>query len=358
MHIARFTSLNHYMRNMLADPVRGLQISLLLLALLLLVGSLGYMALEAMAPIDALYMTVITITTVGFGEVHPLSSAGRVFTSLLIFFGVALVTTAVTNIAGIILGPRLWIMIREQRMNDTIATLENHYIVCGYGRMGQQIVRDLKKRKQPFVIIEQAESMREELLESGINFVIGNATLDETLERAGIARASGLVAALNSDSDNVMTVLSAREINPALYIVARAADTQSESKLRRAGADRVVSPYIIGGHRMAVALLRPAVHDFMNQIFHVGDEVNMDIGQVRVATASPLVGKTIAQTNLRQTRNVNILALQHADGKLIVNPPTQQLIQPGDVLIVIGQPDAIFQTEADLDAPDDSLPLG
>jgi voltage-gated potassium channel len=349
----RFTTLNRSLRNMLADPVRGLELSLLLLLALLLVGTLGYILIEGMDLVEALYMTVITITTVGFGEVRPLSSGGRVFTSLLIFLGVAVVTTAITNIASIVLGPRLWHMIREQRMNDSIATLEHHYIVCGYGRMGQQIVRDLQNRKQPFLVIENDEERRDELLEDGMYFIIGDATLDETLERAGIDGAQGLVAALNSDADNVMTVLSAREINPRLYIVARAADPQSESKLRRAGADRVVSPYIIGGHRMAVALLRPAVHDFMNQIFHVGDEANMDIGQVRVAPTSPLVGKSIAQTNLRQTRNVNILAVQLADGKLIVNPNSQHQIQPGEVLIVIGPADAIFQTEAELDAQDD-----
>lgn len=350
----RFTALNRTLRNMLADPVRGLEISLLMLLGLLLIGSLGYMLIEGMNPVDALYMTVITITTVGFGEVRPLSALGRVFTSLLIFLGVAVVTTAITNIASIILGPRLWLMIREQRMNDTIATLENHFIICGYGRMGQQIARDLHKRKQPFVIIEQDEDVSEELLELDVNFILGNATDDDTLERAGIRKASGLVAALNSDSDNVMTVLSAREINPTLYIVARAAETQSESKLRRAGANRVVSPYIIGGHRMAVALLRPAVHDFMDHIFHVGEEVTMDIGQVRVATTSPLAGKTVAQTNLRQSRNVNILALQHGDGKLLVNPSTQQIIQPGDILIVIGPQEAIFQIEAELDTPSDN----
>ncbi len=174
--------------------------------------------------------------------------------------------------------------------------------------------------------------------------------------RREIEHAEGLVAALNSDADNVMTVLSAREINPDLFIVARAADAQSESKLRRAGANRVVSPYHIGGHRMAVALLRPAVHDFMNQIFHVGDESGMDIGQVRITAHSTLAGRTIAQTNLRQTRNVNILAIQKADGELSINPNTQYVIQSGDVLIVIGPSQAIYQTEAELDSESAEVP--
>ena len=237
-----------------------------------------------------------------------------------------------------------------------IATLDNHYIVCGYGRMGQQIVRDLQNRKEAFVVIEADEDLRDELLEDNIVHIIGDATLDETLEEARIAQAAGLVAALNSDSDNVMTVLSAREINPTLFIVARAADASSESKLRRAGANRVVSPYIIGGHRMAVALLRPAVHDFMNQVFHVGDEVDMDIGQVTVEATSTLAGKTLAQANLRQTRNVNILAVQKADGALVINPDVQYVIQPGEVLIVIGPQKAIYQTEVELNPPDALVP--
>ena len=352
----RLTILNRYLRNMLADPVRGLEISLLLLLALVMLGSLGYVVIEHMSLVDALYMTVITITTVGFGEVRPLSSVGRMFTSALILFGVAVVTTAVTNIASIILGPRLWLMLREQRMNDLIATLDKHYIVCGYGRMGRQIVRDLQNRQQPFVVIEQSEQVYDEMLEDDIPCLMGNATLDEVLEQARVDHAEGLVAALNSDSDNVMTVLSAREINPNLFIVARAADVQSESKLRRAGANRVVSPYLIGGHRMAVALLRPAVHDFMNQIFHVGDESGMDIGQVRITAHSTLAGRTIAQTNLRQTRNVNILAIQKATGELSINPNTQYLIQSGDVLIVIGPSQAIYQTEAELDSESAEVP--
>ena len=346
----RLHGLNRRIRNILADPVRGLELSLLLLVVLLAVGTAGYMVIEHMPPIEAAYMTIITITTVGFGEVQPLSTAGRVFTSLLIMMGVATAASAISNAASIILGQTLWLSIRERRMEETIAKIEKHYIVCGFGRMGRQIVRDLQNRKQPFIIIEADEDLREEMLEDTIPHIIGDGTQDEVLEEAKIERAVGLVAALNSDADNIMTVLSAREINPSLFIVARAAAVESESKLRRAGANRVVSPYHIGGHRMAVALLRPAVHDFMNRIFYTGDDQDMDIGQVAVAKGSPLVGKTIAQTDLRQTRNVNILAVQRADGQLVINPHVQHLIKPGEVLIVIGPSEAIYQTEAELDA--------
>jgi len=348
--------LNRRLGNLLADPVRGLEFSLLMLLLLLVGGTVGYILIEQMSVNDAFYMTVITITTVGFGEVHPLSPFGRFFTSFLIISGVATATAGVSNIAGIILGSHLWLSLRERRMEEAIEKLDKHFIVCGYGRMGQQIVRDLMRRKQAFVVIEQNEAMRDELLEDNLLHIIGDGTQDEALFDAGITRAIGLVAALNSDSDNVMTVLSAREINPNLFIVARAADASTESKLRRAGANRVVSPYVIGGHRMALAMLRPAVHDFMNKIFHVGDNYDMDIGQVSISDKSPLAGRTIAQTNLRQARNVNILAVQKADGELIINPNIQHVIEPGEVLIVIGPPDAIYQAEAELDQPDGYVP--
>lgn len=356
MHL--FQALIRRIRNMLADPVRGLELSLLMLVVLVAAGTTGYVVIEGMSLIEGFYMTIITITTVGFGEVQPLSSAGRIFTSVLILMGVATATSAISNAASIVLGQRLWLSIRERRMEETIASLENHYIVCGYGRMGQQIVRDLQNRKQPYVVIEFNESLREEMLEDNITHIIGDGTQDEVLYQARIQYAAGMVAALDSDADNVMTVLSAREINPRLFIVARSAEASTESKLRRAGANRVVSPYLIGGHRMAVALLRPAVHDFMNQIFHVGGEHDMDIGQVAIEVGSPLTGKTIAEADLRKTRNVNILAIQRPDGSLVINPGTQHVIAQGEVLIVIGSPAAIYNTEAELGALDAPIPPG
>ncbi|MBZ0297650.1 MAG: potassium channel protein [Anaerolineae bacterium] len=341
------------LRIALSDPVRGFQLSLVLLALLVGCGTLGYMLLEGMPGIDAFYMTIITISTVGFGEVRPLSDAGRIFTSLLILVGLAMVTTAISNAVGIIMGPRLWLAIRERRMEETLKTIENHYIVCGYGRMGRQIVRDLQERREPCVVIELEPEAREELLEQNIPHIIGDGTQDEALYEAGVERAAGLVSALNSDADNVLTVLSAREINPKLFIVARAASGAAESKLRRAGANRVVSPYQIGGHRMALALIRPAVHDFMNRVFSVGDDMDMDIGQVSIKEGSILAGQTIAQTHLRHQRNVTILAIQKPDGELIINPGTQHMIEPGETLIVIGPPKAIYRIEDELDMSED-----
>lgn len=230
--------------------------------------------------------------------------------------------------------------------------LDKHYIVCGYGRMGQQIVRDLQARDEPFVVIDTSDEIGETLLEQNIPYIIGDATLDETLIEAGIEKAVGLVTVLDSDADNVMTTLTARELNPQLFIVARAVNLVVESRLRRAGANRVVSPYQIGGHRMALALIRPAVHDFMNRIFNVGDDMDVDIGQVSIRDGSPLTGKSIAQADLRRTRKITILGIQDSKGQLIINPTTQHILQPGDTLIVIGPPQAIYRIEDELD-PDE-----
>ncbi|MEZ4669103.1 MAG: potassium channel protein [Anaerolineae bacterium] len=345
----KLSRLGFRLRVMIADPVKGFQISLLLVVILIVIGTIGYLLLERMSVVDAFYMTIITITTVGFGEVHTLSAVGRIFTSLLIFLGVGIVTIAISNVAGVILGPHLWLAIRERRMEETIKLISDHYIVCGYGRMGQQIARDLQARKQAFVVIERSPEMRQLLLEDNLPHIIGDGTLESTLEKAGIERAQGLVCALNSDSDNVMTVLTARELNPSLFIVARAVTPSTETKLRRAGADRVVSPYNIGGHRMALALLRPAIHDFMNYLFHIGDDLNMDIGQISIKSGSPLVGQSIAQLDLRRKRNVNILAVQKPTSEFAINPNAQYVIEPGDVLIVIGPTDTVYRIEDELD---------
>ena len=334
-------------RGLLTNPLRRFQLALLALLLLLVGGTLGYMMLEGMDAVEALYMTVITITTVGFGEVRPLSSGGRVFTIVLIVLGVGAATTAISNAVGILLGPRMWLSIQKRRIERRLMDIEKHYVVCGYGRMGQQIVRDLRARDEAFLVIDSSAEMAEALLEEGIDHLIGDATQDETLHEAHIERARGLVAALNSDADNVMTVLTARELNPGLFIVARAATTSSESKMRRAGANRVVSPYNIGGHRMALALLRPAVHDFLNLIFDVGEFVDVDIGQVSVDTGSRLAGQTVGQSDLRRVHGLSILAVQRADGQLTINPSTQHVIQQGETLIVIGPPEAIYTLEAE-----------
>jgi voltage-gated potassium channel len=290
-------------------------------------------------------MTVITIATVGFGEVKALSPEGRVFTIVLIYLGVALATGAISNAISLAMGPLLWGTLRQRRMRQMIDQLNNHYIVCGYGRMGRQIIRDLQIRDEPFVLVDSNEDIQEALMEEKIPFIFGDATDDDTLYAAGIDRAKGLVAALSSDAGNIMTVLTARELNPRLFIVARVVRAESESKLRRAGANRVVNPYQIGGHRIALSLLRPAVHDFLDHIFHFGTGREIDIGQIHVKPSSEFDGKTIAASNLRTKHTVNVLAIKEPNGRIRITPNPDMVIQPHSELIVIGPPNAIYQLE-------------
>ena len=339
-------SLHRALSHLLTDPVRGLQLSLSLLVLLICAGTLGFMLIERLTPIDALYMTVITITTVGLGEVAPLSESGRIFTTLLILTGVVTATSAIGNAASILIGQHLWQSLRERRMTGQIAALDDHFIVCGHGRMGVQVARDLRVREQPFVVIERNASQRTSLLDSGTPHLIGDATDDDILRQAGILRARGLVSALDSDPDNLMTVLSARGLNPALLIVTRATNIATEDKLRRAGADRVISPWQTGGLRMAMALLKPAVNDFIDLLFDTDSGHGMELGQIAVEPGSRLSHRSVADVDLRRTAAVTVLGIREPDGAISLNPNPKRVLRPGDVLICIGPPDAIRRVEA------------
>lgn len=344
----RLTLFARQMRNSvyITDPIQRFFLSLVGLLLLVVSGTIIYINLEGMEFVDALYMTIITIATVGFGEVQELSPQGRMFTIVLIFLGVGVATTVISNAFTIIVGPLLWSSLEQRRMKQLIKTLNNHYIVCGYGRMGRQIVRDLQARNESFIVIDSNPNIEEMMLETNTPYIIGSAMDDERLLEAGIERALGLIAAISDDASNVMTVLSARELNPSIYIVARVVRGESESKVRRAGADEVINPYQIGGHRMALSLLRPAVHDFLTHIFNFGSEHQpVDVGQIHVSAHSSLVGHTVATCGLRNEYGVNILGILQPDGELAITPNPHTDILVGATLIVIGHPDAIYKLE-------------
>ncbi len=336
--------LNRRLRATLADPIRRVQLSLAFMVGLLATGTLGYTLLEQMDSLDAFYMTVITITTVGFGEIKPLSAGGRLFTVALVLLGLGGVTAAVSNAAEAVLGQRLWDSLHLRRIEGMIKVMHNHYIVCGYGRMGAQVVRDLRQRGEPFVVIDLSSQNLQPLLDDQLPCLAADATQDSALIEAGVQRARGLVAALDTDADNVLTVLTARGLNPNLFIVARATGRTSEGKLLRAGANRVVSPYEIGGHRMGVALLRPAVHDFLTRI-SVGSS-DMDLGQIQVMADGRLAGQSVGGCELRSQYSVSILAIQMPDGSFVINPKPEYVLRPGETLIIIGPANSIYRLEA------------
>jgi voltage-gated potassium channel len=344
--VPRHRSPLHRLRDALGDPVRQLQLSLVLLALLLVVGTVGYHWIERMGWLDAAYMTLITVATVGFGEIQPLTPTGRLFTMGLIVLGVGVGAWAASNAVEVMLGQTLWASVQRRRMRQSLSELRDHYVICGHGRLGTRIVRDLMARGEPFVVVDWSAALEEQFLADEIPHLIGDATHDEVLKTAGVERARGLVSALDSDANNVLAVLTARELNPRILIVARANAELSESKLRRAGADRVVTPDAIGGHRLALALLRPAVHDLFNEIFSFGIEIAVDVGQVTVPPDSPFAGQTVAGCDLRRLRNVSILAIREAGGDFALNPDAQRVIHPGETLILIGPAEAVYELEA------------
>ncbi len=332
-------------RSVLEDPLRQFQLSLVFLLLLILIGTAGYMSIQGLEWLDALYMTVITVGTVGFREVGELTDTGKAFTIALIVLGVGIGAWAIGNAVEVMLGRALWISVRRRRMRQSLQELCDHFVVCGYGRLGSRVVRDLRARGESFAVVDWLPAVEEGLVGDGVPHVIGDATADETLLAAGVERARGMVAALDTDAANVLAVLSARELNPALLIVARANSEASESKLLRAGANRVVTPESIGGHRLALALLRPAVHDLFERIFSFRAD-GADVGQLPVPRDSPFAGRTIAECCLRHMRGVDILAVRQPGGEFVLSPDPQRVVAPGDTLILIGEAETIYGLEA------------
>lgn len=334
------------LRDALSDPLRQLQISLGLLVGLVAVGTAGYMTISGLGFVDALYMTVITLATVGFREVTELTTEGKIFTILLIVGGVTIAAWAISNAAEVMLGQTFWLTVQRRRVRNAIMDQSDHYVVCGYGRLGRQIVRDLEVRGEAYLIVDKDEGLERELLAAERPHLIGDATVEETLRAAGIDRARGFVSALDSDADNVLAVLTARELNGDILIVARASAETLESKLRRAGADRVVTPAAIGGHRLALALLRPTVDDFFSRVFTFGADPEIDVGQIRIPNGSALAGQTIAHCDLRQEHNISILAVRAGSGDFDLTPEPDRTIAAGDTLIVIGPAAAVYTLEA------------
>jgi voltage-gated potassium channel len=300
----------------------------------LVIGVIGYMAIEGWSFLDALYMTVITVSTVGYSEVHGLSTAGRVFTIVLIIGGVSVMLYALTSIVQYLTEGYLGTLLGRSRMKGKLSRLKGHVILCGYGRVGQEVASAFSDEKTDFVVIEQSQEAHAKAAFDGCLCLLGDATMDSVLEEAGIHSARALVAAVGSDADNIYITLSARGMNPHLAIVARAGSEESESKLRRAGADRIIFPLRVGGRRMAMSALHPLVVDFIDTTLTAhGRELVLE--EVTVGPRSPLAGATIAQGQA-QAVGTAILAVKKKHGDVLTNPPPDTLVETGDQLVVIG----------------------
>ena len=299
------------------------------------IGVAGYHWIEGWPLLDALYMTVITLSTVGFGEIHPLSPTGRVFTMGLIVSGGLFAAYALSNLAHYFFGGEWRAHWENKRRLRMLNQLSNHVIVCGYGRVGRNVVAELKAEGLPFVVIDLSADKIARVEEEGHLAVQGDAAHESKLKEAGIARARGLVAAAKSDAENVFIVLTARSLRPDLSIVARADVEESEPKLLRAGANRVILPYHITGRRLVTMLVRPHVADFLDEVSHTSG-LELLLEQVQVAPNSPLAGQTLAEVQTRHQLDLTLLACKHADGHWNTRPRGSTVLEPSSQLIALG----------------------
>lgn len=318
-----------------------LKIARLLTAIVLVVlmGMLGYHYLEGWDWLDSLFMTSITITTVGYGEIHPLDTAGRVFTIFLLLTSAGVFAYSLTAISSLVMEAQFGTLLWRRRMDARIDAMKDHYIICGYGRTGSAVVQPLRSMGREVVVIEGQPDRTEELRRLEIPFVEGNATYDENLKRAGIERAKGLVAAVGDDAETVYLVLSARQFNPNLTIVAWASSAEAERKVLRAGANHTVSPYVQGGIRIMHLLTAPHALEFLDHAMGLSDR--MRLGEIPIHTGSHAVGRTLAQLGMRRDLGVIIIGIRRADGTLDFNPGANAMLGEKDVLIGLGSPEQI-----------------
>jgi voltage-gated potassium channel len=299
-------------------------------------GTLGFIWIEHYPPFDAFYMTLITITTVGYQEIHPLSLHGRIFNSLLIFFGVTMMLLAVGGMTQVIIELELTQYFTRRRTRKMIDHLHDHIIVCGFGRVGRGAAHELQRAGVPFLIVDKDEERVEWAMRAGMLGVLADATDDETLKHAGILRAKGLIATLQSDADNLFVILSAKALKPGLQVSARVASEQSEKKMRLAGADHVFAPYDMTGNRMAQVMLKPHVFQFID---FTTKSMGLDVGieQFSVSASCVFASRSLAESKIRSELGVIVLAIRKSDGQMLFNPPAEAEINGGDFLIVMGE---------------------
>ncbi|MBV8549830.1 MAG: NAD-binding protein [Acidobacteriaceae bacterium] len=313
-----------------------------LLAFILCAGTVGFRLIDGFDYFDAFYMTLTTITTVGYQEIHPLSRAGRIFNSFVIFFGVTAMFLAVGAMTQIIIELELQDRFGRRRKKRMIDHLQDHYIVCGYGRVGRNAAFELQRARKPFLVVDRSEQRVENATRAGMVAIVADATRDNSLREAGVLRARGLIAALPTDAENLFIILSAKTLNPKLTVVTRASEEESEEKLRRAGADTVFAPYTMAGHRLAHALVRPHVVEFLDfATGPVGPRIMME--QVCVTPGSSMISKPLREAHVG--RELIVLAIRRSKGEMLFNPPPETMVCGGDYLIVLGEEPRLKELE-------------
>ncbi|MGD8256775.1 MAG: potassium channel protein [Desulfobacterales bacterium] len=315
---------------------RHLAISVALSVLIVVVGSVGYMIIEDWNFLDALYMTVITISTVGYREVNQVGEVGRIFTILLVFIGVGFTMYVAAAVVQFMVEGRIRIILGRRRLDKKLDRLKNHYIVCGYGRIGRVLSKNLRSKPLDVVVVEKNPDLIRAMDEDGVLYVSGDAADEACLIRAGIQRAKGLVAVLATDTDNVFLVLTARQLAPDLKIIARAGQEAAKSKLKAAGADSVESPYEMGAASMAHRIIRPTVTNFLDLAFaHKRKDIQME--EIPVDSSSELTNLPLKDSGIRQNYNLIIIAIKKPDGSMLFNPSFETAIMPEDTVIAVGE---------------------
>jgi voltage-gated potassium channel len=328
----------------------GWRLVLALVALVIAVGTTGYILIEGWDAWDAFYMTAITITTVGYREVHPLSRPGEAFTVCVMFAGVGTFFYGIALFLAQIAEGQFAERFSRRRFARMLDDLDAHCILCGFGRMGEIIAREFDRQKQPFVVIDRDPERVHAAIEIGYLAVAADASNEDVLRRVRIDRARVLVAAVSTDAENVYAVLSARLLKPDLFIVGRAETEDARTKLMRAGADRVISPYHLGGLQLAQTALRPAVVDFL-QLATSSNNFELNLEQVHIHASSPLAGRSIVDAGLRQRFGVVVVGIRRADGRMDFNPEPETAMREGDDLVVLGRTNSLRDLEAAADSP-------
>jgi voltage-gated potassium channel len=316
-------------------PFQRLLPAAIILLSIVVIGVAGYMAIEHWSFLDAVYMVAITLSTTGFQEVHPLSQTGRMFTVLIVVTGVGTTLYAAVRAVEIIVEGEMVGYQKRKRMKSLIKDMRNHYIICGFGRVGHQVAEAFDGARLPYVVIDGKPETIDELDARGIPSIIGDVTSDDILNEAGIKVARALVACSDSDVANVYVTLSARALNPNVFIVARSALKDTEKKLMMAGANRVISPYFISGSRMAALATRPVTSDFLDLVTH-GGHVDFQLYELSVEEGSSLIGKSLESADITRVVGASILAIRKADGRFDLQPRASSKIDKNDVLLVIG----------------------